>query len=90
MKTTYDNMRYFYKSDLHQHTNDDYGKVVDQVEEEPNLHRLDIWSSGKVGGSREVDRGQHHHDGNIDSEDHVILVVSLDVHRSLVDQVHQQ
>ena len=44
--------------------NDEEG--VGQVEEEPHLHRLDVWGRREAGGDREVDRGQDHHAGHVD------------------------
>ena len=60
-----------------------------QVEEEPDLHRLDVGSAGEAGGHREVDRGQDHHAGDVDGVDQAVLVLSGDVVGGLVDDVHQ-
>ena len=62
---------------------------VGQVEEEPDLHRLDVGGAGEAGGHREVDRGQHHHAGDVDGVDQAVLVISGDVVGGLVDDVHQ-
>ena len=37
-----------------------------------------------------MDGGQDHHDGDVDGDDEGVLVVSLDVDRGLVDDVHHQ
>ena len=60
-----------------------------QVEEEPDLHRLDVGGAGETGGHGQVDRGQHHHAGDVDGVDQVVLGVSGDVVGGLVDNVHQ-
>ena len=62
---------------------------VGEVEEEPDLHWLDVGGAGEAGGDREVDRGQDHHAGDVDGDDHAVLVVSRDVVGGLVDDVHQ-
>ena len=60
-----------------------------EVEEEPDLHRLDVGGAGQAGGDREVDRGQDHHAGDVDGVDQAVLVLSCDVVGGLVDDVHQ-
>ena len=62
---------------------------VGEVEEEPDLHRLDVRGGGEAGGHREVDRGQDHHAGDVDGVDQVVAGVSVDVVGHLVDHVHQ-
>ena len=42
---------------------------VGQVEEEPDLHRLDVRGGGEADRDGEVDGGQHHHAGDVDGED---------------------
>ena len=80
-------------SDRHSHLeydiyNDDQEREG-QVEEEPDLHRLDAGGAGEAGGDGQVDRGQHHHAGDVDGVDQAVLVVSGDVVGGLVDHVHQ-
>ena len=62
---------------------------VEQVDQEPDLHRLDTGRAGQAGGHREVDGGQDHHAGDVDGVDHVVLSVTGDVVRGLVDEVHE-
>ena len=76
-------------SHLKKNIDDDDKERVGQVEEEPDLHRLDVGGAGEAGGDRQVDRGQHHHAGDVDGDDHAVLVVSSDVVGGLVDDVHQ-
>ena len=64
-------------------------KSFPQIEEEPDLHRLDIRGGREAGGHREVDRGQDHHAGDVDGVDHVVPGVPSDVVRYLVYQVHE-
>ena len=64
-------------------------KGVEQVDQEPDLHRLDTGRAGQAGGHREVDGGQDHHAGDVDGVDQVILGVSGDVVGGLVDKVHE-
>ena len=40
---------------------------VGEVEEEPDLHRLDVGGAGEAGGDREVDGGEDHHAGDVHS-----------------------
>ena len=35
-----------------------------EVDQEPDLHRLDVWGGGEAGWHWEVDRGQDHHAGS--------------------------
>ena len=76
-------------TDLHDDQCYDETEIVDQVEQEPLLHRLDVGCLREGVGLRQVDRGEHHHDGDVDGQAQVILVLSLDEHRRLVDHVHQ-
>ena len=64
-------------------------KAFPQIEEEPDLHRLDVGGGGEAGRDREVDRGQDHHAGDVDGVDHVEPCVSGDVVSCLVDEVHE-
>ena len=63
---------------------------VDQRKEEPHLHRFDLSGGGQAGGHRQVDGGQHHHAGDIDCDDQLILVLGGDVVGGLVNDVHQE
>ena len=76
-------------SHLQQNIDNDDEDRVGEVEEEPDLHWLDVSSAGKAGGHREIDRGQDHHAGDVDSVDQAVLVLSGDVVGGLVDDVHQ-
>ena len=51
-------------SHLQQYVGDDDQEGVGEVEEEPDLHWLDVGGAGEAGGHREVDRGQDHHAGS--------------------------
>ena len=66
-----------------------YNKRVGHVEQQPDLHWLDIRGGGQAGGDWEVDRGQDHHAGDVDGVDQVVLGVSGDVVGGLVDDVHE-
>ena len=63
---------------------------VNQREKEPDLHWLDLRGGGQTGGDRQVDGGQHHHAGDVDRDDQLVLVRGGDVVGGLVDQVHQK
>ena len=43
---------------------------IGQVEQEPDLHWLDIRGRGETGRDWEVDRGQDHHAGDVYGVDH--------------------
>ena len=55
-------------SHLKENIDDDDEERVGEVEEEPDLHRLDVRSAGEAGGHREVDGGQHHQGGDVELE----------------------
>ena len=76
-------------SHLEENIDNDDEDRVGEVEEEPDLHWLDVGGAGEAGGDREVDRGQHHHAGDVDGNYHAVLVVSSDVVGGLVYNVHQ-
>ena len=61
---------------LQQNVDDDDHERVEEVEQEPHLHRLDGGRAGKRGGDREVDGGQHHHARDVDRVHQVVLGVS--------------
>ena len=63
-------------SDLQQNVDDDDHEGVEEVEQEPHLHRLDGGRAGQRGGDREVDGGQHHHARDVDRVHQVVLGVS--------------
>ena len=77
------------RSHLEENIDDDDQDREGEVEQEPDLHRLDVGSAGEAGGHREVDGGQDHHAGHVDGVDHGELVLSADVVGGLVDEVHQ-
>ena len=77
------------KSHLQQNIDNDDEDRVGEVEEEPDLHWLDVSSAGEAGGHREVDRGQDHHAGDVDGVDQAELVFTSDVVGGLVDDVHE-
>ena len=64
-------------------------KGVAQVEQEPDLYRLDVRGGGQTGGHRDEDGGEDHHAGDVDGVDQVVLRVPGDVVGQLVYQVHQ-
>ena len=68
--------------------NDDHDRVG-EVEEEPDLHWLDVGGAGEAGGHWEVDGGQHHQGGDVQLENQGVLVLSGKVDGGLVDDVHQ-
>ena len=59
---------------LNKNVENNHEDWVDQREEEPNLHRFDLSGCGQTGGNRQVDGGQHHHAGDIDCYDQLVLV----------------
>ena len=77
------------KTDLKNDVCEDDLEGVEQVDQEPDLHRLNTGGAGQAGGHREVDGGQDHHAGDVDGVDHVVLGVPSDVVGGLVDHVHQ-
>ena len=62
---------------------------VCEVEQQPDLYRLDVGCAGEGGGDGHVDGGEHHHAGDVHRDDQVILGVPGDVVGGLVDDVHQ-
>ena len=50
-----------------------------EVEEEPDLHRLDVGGAEVAGGDGQVDRGQHHHAGDVDGVDQLVFKIVLHV-----------
>ena len=51
---------HYLKYDIGQHHHEREG----QVEQQPDLHWLDVRGGGQVGGDGQVDRGQDHHAGS--------------------------
>ena len=76
-------------SHLKENIDDDDEERVGEVEEEPDLHRLDVGCLGEAGGDREVDRGEDHHACDVDSDHQAVLSRSVEVGSGLVNQVHQ-
>ena len=74
---------------LENHLQEDDEAREGEVDEEPQLHRLDVRGGGEAGGHREVDRGQDHHAGDVHGDDQAVLVLGGDVASGLVDHVHQ-
>ena len=58
------------------------------LEDIENIYHY-VGSAWEYGGHPEVDRGQHHHAGDVDGLDQVVLCVSADVVGGLVDHVHE-
>ena len=81
----------FYWSTIYLHYNicNDHKERIEKIEEEPYFHWLDVWSEREGGGDREVDRGEHHHAGDVHCDDQVLAGVRGKVDHSLVDYVHQ-
>ena len=75
---------------LHSNQSNDKAEVVDKVEQKPKLDRFDVGCLREGAGHREVDWGQHHHDGNVDGQTQVILILALYEHRSLIYRVHEK
>ena len=76
-----------YNSHLQQNVGEYYKARVDQIEDEPDLYRLDIRGAGEAPGHVEVDWGQHHHAGDVDSKDNLISIFHCDKICSLVDNI---
>ena len=68
-----------YDPDLHGDQSYDQTEVVNKVEQKPNLDGLDLGRLWEGVGHREVDGGQDHHDGDVDGQTQVILVLTLDI-----------
>ena len=66
-----------------------YKERKGQVEEEPDLHRLDVGGGWEAGGHREVDRGQDHHAGDVDRVHQAVLLIRHDIVGDLVNDVHE-
>ena len=60
-----------------------------EVEQKPDLYRLDIRGGGQASRHREIDGGQDHHAGDIDGVDQAELVLTGDEVSGLVDDVHE-
>ena len=75
--------------DLEQNVGDDDEEGKSEVDEEPDLHRFDSQRAGESGGDREVNRGQHHHAGDVDGNQQIGLALNLQIVGGLVDHVHQ-
>ena len=56
---------------------------VGEVEQQPFFNRFEITCLGKGDRDGEVDGGQDHHAGDVESQDHVILQISLNIVCSL-------
>ena len=52
---------------------DDDKEGVGQVTQKPHLHRLDGGRAGEGGGDREIHRGEHHHAGDVHSDDQFLI-----------------
>ena len=76
-------------SHLEENIDNDDEDRVGEVEEEPDLHWLDVGGAGETGGHWEIYGGQDHHAGHVDGVYHAEFVVSSDVVGGLVDDVHQ-
>ena len=76
-------------SHLKKNIDDDDKERIGQVEEEPDLHRLDVGCAGEAGGDREVDGGQDHQGGDVQLEDQGVPALPGQVDGGLVDDVHQ-
>ena len=70
-------------SHLKENIDDDDEERVGEVEEEPDLHRLDVGGAGETGGHREVDGGQHHKRGDVQLENEGVLVLPRQVYGGL-------
>ena len=64
-------------------------KWISQVDNEPQLDGFYRGGAGKVDRHGDVDRGEHHHAGDVDGVDHVILVLGFYIICSLVYSVHE-
>ena len=61
---------------LHHNIDKDDHEGVDEADEQPDLHWLDAGGVGEGGGHREVDRGQHHHAGDVHCDDQLVAALS--------------
>ena len=86
------NYHYINYTNLEYDVDQDHQERIGQVEQEPDLHWLDVRGGGQTGWHWEVDGGQDHHAGDVDGVDHAVLVVCaahLDVVGCLVDHVDE-
>ena len=77
-------------TDLEENIDQDDEEGIGEVEQQPDLDRLDVGCAGKGGGDGHVDGGEHHHARDVHRDDQVIRRVPGDVVGGLVDDVHQQ
>ena len=75
---------------LKKNIDDDDQEGINQIEEQPLLHWFSGGCAWQWSGDWQVDWGQDHHDGDVDGEDQVILTVSANIYRRLVDTIHQK
>ena len=75
--------------DLHGDVDSNDKEGIDEADQEPDLHRFDAGGVGQGGGHGQVDGGEHHHAGDVHSDDQIVLVRDGQVVRGLVDDVHQ-
>ena len=58
---------------LHDHiSNDDPERIGNNNEEQPDLHRFDVWGVWQRHGDGHVDGGQHHHACHVHRDDQLI------------------
>ena len=74
---------------LHDNICNDHKEWIEEVEEEPYFYWLDVWSKREGGGDREVDRGKHHHAGDVHCDNQLLARVGDKVDNCLVDDIHQ-
>ena len=66
-------------TDLQEDGDDDDKERIGEVEEEPDLYRLDVGSAGKGARDGEVDGVQDHHGGDIELQDEGVLALADNV-----------
>ena len=66
----------------------DKGKRVDEVEQEPNVNRLDVGGLGDNRREEDIKGGQHCHARDVCRHDRLKVLIAVNVHGGLVDQVH--
>ena len=66
----------------------DKGKRVDEVEQEPNVNRLDVGGLGDNRREEDIKGGQHCHARDVCRHDRLKVLIAVNVHGGLVDYVH--
>ena len=61
---------------------------MDDVEQEPDVNRLDVRGLRHHGGKEDIEGDQHCHARDVRRHDRLEVSLAIDVHGGLVDHVH--